>query len=152
MTSSSHEKMERKSSSNGCSSSARQRYLTAETALLLLAVVSLWCMLLGVRTPRLPSPLPQITGALLMLIGGFFFGSAPQAIGNTLFLFPVLPTGRLVTSGVFTLCRHPQYAGILALSLGVTIMTCSPHRLVWTLFLMLALDKKADLEGTARPG
>ena len=53
-----------------------------------------------------------------------------------------------LTSGhhVFGLCRHPQYAGLLALCLSICLISQSADRLFYTLILMIVLDKKADLE------
>ena len=44
------------------------------------------------------------------------------------------------------MCRHPQYAGLLALCLSVCLLSQSADRLFYTMLLMIVLDKKADLE------
>ena len=57
------------------------------------------------------------------------------------------PRRKPVTSGGgFHLCRHPQYAGLLALCLSVCLLSQSADRLFYTMCLMVVLDKKADLE------
>lgn len=55
----------------------------------------------------------------------------------------------LTHNGGFHLCRHPQYAGLVALCLSVCLFSQSSDRLFFTLILMLVLDKKADLEEQA---
>ena len=52
----------------------------------------------------------------------------------------------LTDAGGFHLCRHPQYAGLLALCLSVCLLSQSADRLFYTMLLMIVLDKKADLE------
>ena len=56
------------------------------------------------------------------------------------------PTPRLLTSDVFALCRHPQYCGLGAFCLGLCLLSQATQSVVWTLVLVLVLDKKADLE------
>ena len=106
----------------------------------------------GIMVPPVPRGVQLLTATALMAAGGVLFTSATSVLPSGGMDF--LPIGgsdppRLTRSGAFTLCRHPQYAGLLALSLAVCILARSADRLFFSLLLMLVLDKKADLEEQA---
>ena len=85
-----------------------------------------------------------------MAFGGYLFTTSSYALPSAgIILLPGSdPRRKPLTSGhsVFGLCRHPQYAGLLALCLSICLVSQSADRLFYTLLLMIVLDKKADLE------
>ena len=52
----------------------------------------------------------------------------------------------LKTEGVYSLCRHPMYAGLLWLSFGLSLLTLSFERLLLTSALFALLSFKAGRE------
>ena len=76
------------------------------------------------------------------------FAYSTQALPSMGMVLPGADPRRkpLTTEGGFGLCRHPQYAGLIALCLSICLLSQSADRLFYTLWLMLVLDKKADLE------
>jgi protein-S-isoprenylcysteine O-methyltransferase Ste14 len=80
-------------------------------------------------------------GAALLLVGSVV------NLGRSLTPFPrPLPKGKLVTSGAYRLVRHPIYFGVLLASLGFSLLTYSPLRLLMTLVLFIFFDLKARRE------
>eukprot|EP00798_Chlamydomonas_sp_ICE-L_P022885 gene22885-30060_t len=67
--------------------------------------------------------------------------------------FSPLPTPRkmhkLVTSGMYSIVRHPMFAGVLMLCFGFTAITMSEARLALTLLLWFVLEKKVQFEEAA---
>ena len=45
--------------------------------------------------------------------------------------------------------RHPIYAGLLAICVGLSLLTNFIDRLVWTAVLYAVLDRKSDMEEAA---
>jgi len=116
------------------------------------------------------------TAVWLILVGCILFGGIPFAVLNNFFLFmggpglmlaggviiagslgdlgdknltPFLsPTtkGSLIDDGLYSMIRHPIYAGLIALCAGFSIITGSASRLVITALLIFVLDIKSDKE------
>ena len=105
----------------------------------------------GVHMPRVNRKIQLTIASIIMAFGGWLFTLSSYALPSAGMLLPGSdPKGKNkpLTSGhhVFGLCRHPQYAGLLALCLSICLISQSADRLFYTLILMIVLDKKADLE------
>ncbi|CAN0201158.1 unnamed protein product [Scytosiphon promiscuus] len=98
--------------------------------------------------------LPFLGGSLEVLAGpGLLLGGAGLALVSALQLgrnFSPWPEpaegGVLNTTGVYSLCRHPMYAGLVAFSLGLGFTTDSFTRIALACLLGYVLDRKAGLE------
>ncbi|CAB1114621.1 unnamed protein product [Ectocarpus sp. CCAP 1310/34] len=98
--------------------------------------------------------LPLLGGSLEILAGpGLLLGGAGLATVSALQLgrnFSPWPEpaegGVLNTTGVYSLCRHPMYAGLVAFSLGLGFSTDSFTRIALACLLGYVLDRKADME------
>ena len=102
--------------------------------------------------PPFPRALQLVLSGLLLAFGGLMFTrsgrmtSAFDDLPGASWSSRRAPTPRLLTSDVFALCRHPQYCGLGAFCLGLCLLSQATQSVVWTLVLVLVLDKKADLE------
>ena len=73
--------------------------------------------------------------------------AAQQALGNNLTPLPEpRPSNTLVTSGVYSLVRHPMYGALVLLALGVAAITDDGTRYVLAGVLAVVLSRKADFE------
>lgn len=74
--------------------------------------------------------------------------AALQALGsNNLTPLPEpRPTNSLVTSGVYSVVRHPMYGALVLFSAGVALVTDDGSRFVLASLLALVLSRKADFE------
>lgn len=73
--------------------------------------------------------------------------AAQQALGNNLTPLPEpRASNTLITSGVYSLVRHPMYGALVLLSLGVAAVTDDGTRFVFAGALALLLSRKADFE------
>ena len=89
----------------------------------------------------------QLAGLALVVVGLFYTLAAPATLASKLSLFPTpSPTAVLVTEGVFSHCRHPQYFGMVTFGLGLSLLSLSFNRLFYVTLLWIALEKKADIE------
>lgn len=85
----------------------------------------------------------------LLLTGGgaTILLAAAVRLGANLTPFPrPLPTGRLVTSGVYRLIRHPIYSGIGVLALALAWSRFALPALLLSVVLLLFFDRKARRE------
>jgi protein-S-isoprenylcysteine O-methyltransferase Ste14 len=117
--------------------------------LLLLAVVGAAC-LLAPGTAGLPDGSgTAAVGLVLLLLGGVVFLSGARVLrgGDSLTALPH-PTSNasLVITGPYAYVRHPIYAGLLAGSLGISILQDSGPALVATIALAVVLDLKRRRE------
>mmetsp|Transcript_12014 Transcript_12014/g.30848 ORF Transcript_12014/g.30848 Transcript_12014/m.30848 type:complete len:251 (+) Transcript_12014:100-852(+) len=104
---------------------------------------------LAVFTPEFLEPLATAAGAASLLGGTALAGLALKDLGNSLSPLPKPRNGaKLVTSGVYGYVRHPMYAGLLLLVLGIALTSGSSAKFMLFLSLLLLLDKKASLEET----
>ena len=122
--------------------------IAIEVTIVFVQYVALLFAFLGV--PPLPPPpwfLAQFAGVALACVGIFFFLTSPATLAGRLTVLPTVgPEAVLVTEGVFSHCRHPQYFGLIAFALGVSTLSLSLNRLFWTVLMWLVLEKKADIE------
>uniref|UniRef100_A0A7S2C155 Protein-S-isoprenylcysteine O-methyltransferase n=1 Tax=Haptolina brevifila TaxID=156173 RepID=A0A7S2C155_9EUKA len=124
-----------------------KKELAIELTLVVIQFTGILLCILGLPCGAPPWFLAQIAGVALVAVGAFYFVAAPATLGTKLTFLPTPTTGfELVTEGVFDHCRHPQYFGVLAFCIGLSLVTLSAERLLWTVVVWLVLDKKADIE------
>lgn len=113
-----------------------------------LQAVFVLAILIG-NVPLLGNLLSFFLGPVLFLLGLATCLVGVGELGSSLSPWPV-PAGNgegLVTDGlVFGEVRHPIYAGLLCLAVGLSVCTGSAMRLVLTLGLYVLLDIKSDYE------
>ena len=98
--------------------------------------------------------IPLVGGFVLLLLGPGLLLSGLAAVlvsvldmGSALSPWPKPPAGQgLITNGLYTQCRHPMYAGLLAASAGLAVATDSVPRLAMTAVLYMVLEAKTNLE------
>lgn len=117
------------------------------------AFAALACAATGAPRGML-QPMPFICWPLWAL-GAYMVASSFWALGEHASFLPApCRHSVLVTDGAFEWCRHPQYTGMILVSLGVTAYwhhleattTCGEF---WTLLLVCVLDKMAEKEEMA---
>jgi len=96
--------------------------------------------------PVIGDPLCNVLGPVLLLGGAALVLLSVVDLGSdSLTPFPK-PVGTLKTEGIYAEVRHPIYAGLLAVALGLSILTNSADRLLLTGVLFYLLDVKTDKE------
>jgi len=89
-------------------------------------------------------------GPVLFIVGLFVTGLAIKEMGDSFTAYPV-PVSKekgdgLIRSGIFSVVRHPVYAGNLCCFVGLSIMTGSATRLLLTAFYYLYVENKSRQE------
>eukprot|EP01031_Cornospumella_fuschlensis_P025483 gene25483-30766_t len=108
-----------------------------------LAMVTL--VILGV--PSVLTLLVKIGGVASIIASIYFLVGGLLELGKNLSPFPMPSSdNQLVTTGVYSIVRHPIYCGLILLCFGVSIYSDSATRLVATLALTLLLNQKASVE------
>ncbi|KAF8892989.1 hypothetical protein BD779DRAFT_1135420 [Infundibulicybe gibba] len=78
-----------------------------------------------------PSP-TFLTGVALIISGAYLRSRCYKALGN-LFTFEraILPGHRLVTTGPYSVVRHPSYAGMMLVYLGLSMCHYDHNSWLW---------------------
>lgn len=88
-----------------------------------------------------------LLGPGLSLLGLITIVLAIQDLGPSLSPWPVVSTRtQLVTTGTYGQVRHPIYAGLIALSVGFSILTGDANRLLITALLQFVLQQQTAFE------
>jgi protein-S-isoprenylcysteine O-methyltransferase Ste14 len=88
-------------------------------------------------------------GLLPLILGLLLLFASILNLGENLTPFPrPLPDSQLVTTGVYSLVRHPMYFSVLLLCLGFSMLTTNPIRLGLTGILFVFFDAKSRHEET----
>jgi len=88
-----------------------------------------------------------MAGALLGLAGAWLFVAAMLRLGSSLTALPKpKASGQLVTTGAYSVVRHPIYAGILCLILGWALWAQALLALAWALLFFIFFDIKSRRE------
>lgn len=118
-------------------------YVLAQAALMLLVALA----------PRFDGTSPSrngpalAAGIVLCVVGLAFAMLASLQLGRSLSPYPrPKERARLVETGVFSVVRHPIYAGLSLLALGWSTLWLSLLALVATVVLFIFLDAKARRE------
>jgi len=113
----------------------------------LLTLVLLAGLLSGDAWDGLLAQLGAAAGLALLLAGGALIIRGFLDLGRDLTPMPrPRDDARLVESGAYALVRHPLYGGLLAGSLGWSLLTASPAALLCTAVLAVFFDLKARRE------
>jgi protein-S-isoprenylcysteine O-methyltransferase Ste14 len=117
--------------------------------------VALQMLLLVVlfTAPRMPKPygdlseLISMVGILFFAIGFFGLAIGLLSLGKALTASPI-PTeqGQLVTTGIYSLVRHPVYFGLLTMGIGVVLDAGWWPQLLVLVMLYLLLRVKSQFE------
>ena len=88
-------------------------------------------------------------GLLTLILGLVLLFASILNLGKNLTPFPrPLPDSQLVTTGVYSLVRHPMYFSVILLCLGFSLLTTNPIRLGLTGILFVFFDAKSRHEET----
>mmetsp|Transcript_3723 Transcript_3723/g.4886 ORF Transcript_3723/g.4886 Transcript_3723/m.4886 type:complete len:291 (-) Transcript_3723:1940-2812(-) len=112
-----------------------------------LQAVLVLCILFG-DVPVIGDTLKIILGPGLVLLGGSVAALGVVELGANLSPFPKPPkNSALVTDGlVFSEIRHPIYAGLIYLMVGISMWSGSAMRILLCVGLWYLLDIKSDFE------
>jgi len=91
--------------------------------------------------PSVPLPVRTLLGACLFGAGGYMGWSAHEMLFGE-----KGDPKRLMDSGVFGLCRHPLYLGVLASFLGLSVSTLSLASMAVLAVFILVYDRFASYE------
>lgn len=88
-----------------------------------------------------------VIGVLMFLGGLAFFTIATLSLGNSFTPTPVpVSSGRLKTTGLYALMRHPIYTGVFVTISGVAVASGSIIQVLMTLATFVFFDRKAAWE------
>ncbi|CAM9672919.1 unnamed protein product [Phaeothamnion confervicola] len=100
--------------------------------------------------PFLGGPLEFLAGPGALLAGAALAAAGLLQLGSSLSPWPSPRDGNVLkTSGVFSVCRHPVYAGTILFALGLGVTTDSFVRIALAAVLAYVLDIKASKEEEA---
>ena len=89
----------------------------------------------------------RLLGLGLGAFGGYMMIRAAWILKENLSPFVVPVDGNyLVTTDLYEVVRHPQYGGLILFCVGISLVTNSCDRLIFTLALAALLGAKADRE------
>jgi protein-S-isoprenylcysteine O-methyltransferase Ste14 len=110
-------------------------------------IILVLCILFG-TVPLVGDFITFLFGPGLVLVGGTVATLGVQELGSNLTPWPSPPeNGELVTNGrIFNESRHPIYAGLLCLMLGLSVWSGSSMRVLLCAALWYLLDTKSDIE------
>jgi len=111
--------------------------------------ILVFSILIG-KLPVYTEVISTLFGPVIFLLGLFVMGLAIKEMGGSFTAYPVpVPKekgGILIRSGIFSVVRHPIYAGNLCCFIGLSIITESSMRLLLTLFYYLYVEIKSKQE------
>jgi protein-S-isoprenylcysteine O-methyltransferase Ste14 len=102
---------------------------------------------LALRFATLSWSVPSVCGILVLVLGLVLFAVALKQLGENLTPNPrPLDHAQLVTSGLYSVVRHPIYLSLILLSFGLTLATQSLPSVVTALFVLGFFHLKANRE------
>ena len=110
------------------------------------------CILTGSNLPIVGGLLGLLLGPVLLMLGVSMILISIVEMGPALSPWPQPPKNNnnnnkgLVTKGLYAEVRHPMYTGLLATSVGLSIVSDSATRLLLSLVLWYILDVKTNKE------
>ena len=115
----------------------------------LYGAVQLALVVLLLRSPGVLDALVGFAvGPLTLLAGAAISAKSMWDLGRKqISIWPApVPDAELRTGGMYSVIRHPVYAGLLLASVGFAVSTASPARLAVTAAMAAFLVKKIDVE------
>lgn len=89
----------------------------------------------------------RMSGNFMTLLGIYLISVGVWELGeNTSIRLAPLSHSKLVTSGIYSVVRHPMYSGLLALCIGISITGNSVDKMIFSFILSLVIDKIAENE------
>lgn len=123
----------------GVSGERGEVWAAAQVGILLFVVLG--------NLPILGGSLEVLAGPGLLLGGGGLAAVSALQLGKNFSPWPEPAEGGVLnTTGVYSLCRHPMYAGLVMFSLGLGFSTDSFTRIALACLLGYVLDRKASFE------
>jgi protein-S-isoprenylcysteine O-methyltransferase Ste14 len=102
-----------------------------------------------VSLPWVATWIPTLLGYSLLTFGLCLLFVSILNLGKNLTPFPrPIPNGKMVTTGMYSLVRHPMYFSIILVCLGFSLLTINPIRLGLTGLIFVFLDAKSRQEET----
>lgn len=93
------------------------------------------------------APWLRVLGVLMMAGGGVFGMAGVLGLGRNLTALPKpVEGGTLVTSGIYSMVRHPIYSGLILAALGWAIWSANGLGIGLALVLLLFFDVKSRRE------
>ena len=112
-----------------------------------LIVMTAWLVLTPKGHKLTDSALGRVAAAVLLSAGAVAGVSGALVLGTSLTPFPKPPAqAQLVRRGIYSIMRHPIYAGLIALSFGWAYLWSSGRGVVLALIQAVLLDIKARRE------
>lgn len=116
-------------------------FVGVQMVLFLLYTLDLWVVALDI-----PVIVKQI-GAIVASVGVLVIVISMLQLNKNLSPFPTPKTdGELITTGLFSLIRHPIYTGIITMCLGYGIFQANSWKLLITLILYIFFYIKSTYE------
>ncbi len=117
------------------------KWLVLQVVFFLLVIVSGPFTLL-----RLPLWI-KFSGGILLILSFIIFSLSFSQLGSNLtpFVYPH-EEGSLVTSGIYSIVRHPMYSGLLLFAFGWSMLWGTWLGIIFSVILFLILDRKANRE------
>jgi protein-S-isoprenylcysteine O-methyltransferase Ste14 len=105
-------------------------------------------ILLAPPVPPVTFPLwLRILGLGILVVGGVFGTGGVLALGSNLTAFPrPIEGGTLITTGMYSVVRHPIYTGLILGTLGLGIFRVSLLGIVLAAVLFIFFDLKSRRE------
>ena len=105
-------------------------------------------ILLSPPVPPVAFPLwLRILGLGMLVVGGVFGTGGVLALGRNLTAFPKpIEGGTLITTGMYSVVRHPIYTGLILGTLGLGIFRASLLGIVLAAVLFIFFDLKSRRE------
>lgn len=131
----------------GAKKNIKQGKVGERNELVTLLPYVLFVFLLGGDVPFLGGPLEFVAGPGLLIGGAASVIASILTLGKNLSPWPQPCDGNVLkTSGVYSLCRHPTYAGLVAFGFGLGFATDSFQRIALAAALLYVFDQKASKE------
>ena len=89
----------------------------------------------------------SFAGFLIIIISSIVMLKAIKDLGRNLSPFPrPIANGKLITSGIYRITRHPMYYSLILISFGIFIIQLSFYYLCLTTILALVIKLKIIIE------
>lgn len=116
----------------------------------ILFLVQIITVILIIAPPIQFNGLVHLMGILMLTAGVVFLVYSLICLGKNISPMPTpRKSHKLVTSGMYSIVRHPMYAGLLMTCMGLSALSLSETRLALSLLLWAVLEVKVKFEEEA---